>query len=659
MSSPTESPLKRFIPIPSEYQIYDSYTEDPKWQKKFTVIWTSVLAFSLLLSVPYIVHHFRIGRLYAGLAIRESLHPSQDVSNAARASAKRDHSQSKWRSTFIGRALTGVGAMVQSLTLWTLPVPDLSLLKGEVGDCCRKAYFTLSISQIVLVMGYAAAVIACFVVGANLTQNSNRPGFLALSQLPLIVLLSLKSPLPLPIFVPSLSYEHYNFLHRWTGRTLFLSATVHGAMWIHQFLVTDQHDQISASKSRRGILAYALMGMVVITSLKPIRRKCYQLFWIAHIMFFVGFFAAVSYHTPYSQPWIWACVSIYAYDLVVRMLRYRIKDATLVPVDKTLTMIYIPDCDAGWLPTQHVLLRVLSGSGIFESHPFTITNAPSTPFSASPRGIILYAKVAGDWTKKLHDLARDIKSLEVGDDLEEKESFLAANNKARLSGGGEGMEGMDHPGKRVQVMIDGPYGGLKMDLGQYESVLLVGGGSGITFILGSIEEALRVREKGKGPAKVDVAWIVKDLCTIEALTPSLLHLYTLAQRLHLTLTYNLYLTNPPHPLPSAPSLLPVSTTLSPYRPEVAQLVRESLPLPPTKTGGASSLEQGGQLLTDDSVGHQLPHHGEGRGHAGGLAVVACGPEGIVMEAKNAVAGLGIAERVRCGGVGFHGECYSL
>ncbi|OWZ60209.1 ferric-chelate reductase [Cryptococcus neoformans c45] len=656
MSSSTE-PLRRYIPIPSEYQIYNSYAEDPKWQKKFTIIWTSFLAFSLLLSIPYIVHHFRIGRLYSGLAIRESLGPSQDVSNSSHGNAKRNHSQNKWRATFIGRAVIGVGAMVQSITLWTLPMPDLSWLKGEVGDCCRRAYFTLSISQIFLVMGYVGAVIACFVVGANLTQNSNRPGFLALAQLPLIVLLSLKSPLPLPIFVPSLSYEHYNFLHRWTGRTLFLSATVHGAMWIHQFLVTDQHDQITAAKSKRGILAYALMGMVVITSLRPIRRKCYQLFWMAHIMFFVGFFAALSYHTPYSRPWIWPCVAIYAYDLIVRMLRYRIKDATLVPVDKTLTMIHIPDCDAGWLPTQHVLLRVLSGSGIFESHPFTITNAPSTAFSASPRGIILYAKVAGDWTRKLHALARDVKSLEVGDDLEEKESFLA--NKAQSEGGGNvDEEGIDHPGKRVQVMIDGPYGGLSMDLGQYESVLLVGGGSGITFILGSIEEALRVREKGRGPAKVDVAWVVKDLCTIEALAPSLLHLYTLAQRLSLTLTYNLYLTNPPHPLPSTPSLLPASTTLSPYRPEVAQLVRESLPLPLTKTQGAS-LEQGRELLTGGDDGHQVQHHGEGRGHAGGLAVVACGPEGIVMEAKNAVAGLGIAERVRCGGVGFHGECYVL
>lgn len=44
---------------------------------------------------------------------------------------------------------------------------------------------------------------------------------------------------------------------------------------------------------------------------------------------------------------------------------------------------------------------------------------------------------------------------------------------------------------------------------------------------------------------------------------------------------------------------------------------------------------------------------------GGMAVVACGPEGIVTESQNAVASLGIGERVRCGGVAFHGECYTL
>ncbi|WVO16320.1 hypothetical protein L204_103995 [Cryptococcus depauperatus] len=636
-------------PVPTQYSIYNSYEEDPKWQIKFTIIWTSFLAFCFALSMPYIIHHYHIGRLYKGLLIQESLKPVH--SQALNKSPKNAISALKQRRTFIGKLYNGLVAILQSLLLWTLPMPNITWWKGQVGDCCRRAYFTLSVSQTVFVLGYMGATVACFVIGAPLTENSNRPGFLALAQLPLIILLSLKSPLPLPIFVPSLSYEHYNFLHRWTGRTLFLSVTVHGAMWIHQFIADNDYDQLTAEKSKRGMTAYAMMGMVVITSLKPVRRRCYQLFWTAHVLFFVGFFAAVSYHTPYSRPWIWPCVAIYAYDLLVRMIRYRIKDATLVPVDKTLTMIHIPDCDAGWLPTQHVFLRVLKGSGIFEAHPFTITNAPSTAFSASPRGIILYAKVAGDWTRKLHDMARDVKVLETGDDLELKKRFLTEHEEKD-----DEIDGADHPGKRVQVMIDGPYGGLKMDLGQHENALLIGGGSGITFILGSIEEALRVRERGRGPMKVDVAWVVKEISAIEALAPTLSHLYTLSQKLCLSLTYNLYLSDPPHPLPPSPTLLPATTTLSPYRPEVAQLVREALPLP-LALREDSSLEEG-EFGLDDSEGH-VPYHGFSKGYGGGLAVVACGPEGIVMEAKNAVAGLGITERIQCGGITFHGECYAI
>lgn len=67
-------------------------------------------------------------------------------------------------------------------------------------------------------------------------------------------------------------------------------------------------------------------------------------------------------------------------------------------------------------------------------------------------------------------------------------------------------------GKQVTVMIDGPYGGLKLDLGEHESVLLVAGGSGVTFVLGAIEEALRLCSMGKGPRKVDVAWVVRESC---------------------------------------------------------------------------------------------------------------------------------------------------
>ncbi|WWC89453.1 uncharacterized protein L201_004377 [Kwoniella dendrophila CBS 6074] len=656
MNAHFNSPDRRFIPIPTQYQIYDSYTIDPKWQTKFTIIWTSVLAFSFLVSIPYIIRSWRNGRLYSGLAIQETLDPYSIKEPSITRDKLPRQDPRLTQSSFSSRLILGIRAMIQSVSLWTLPMPNLTWWKGQVGDCCRRAYFTLSVSQIVLVLGYMAAVIACFVVGAELTQNSNRPGFIALAQLPVIILLSLKSPLPLPVFLPSLSYEHYNFLHRWTGRTLFITATVHGGMWINQFIKNNEMDQINAEKSRRGILAYALMGMVVIASLKPVRRKCYQLFWIAHVMFFVGFFAAISYHTPYSRPWIYPCVALYAYDLFVRMLRYRIKDATLVPVDDTLTMIHIPDCDAGWLPTQHVMVRVLKGSGVFESHPFTITNAPSTSFSASPRGIILYAKVAGDWTKKIHNLARDIKTIEVGDDdetIEERQKFLEREEKPDDS-----IDGLQHPGRKVQVMIDGPYGGLKIDLSQYENVLLVGGGSGITFILGAIEECLRVKTTAHnvvcGPSQVDVAWVVRDMSTIQALSPTLLYLHNLAEKLSVSLTYNLYLSNPPNPLPNVPAILPKSTILSPYRPEISQLVRTALlPLSSTRMNNLeSAIIQNETSLSEES--------GSVSGICGnGLAVIACGPEGIVMETKNAIANLSLKDRITCGGIGFHGECYTL
>lgn len=121
---------------------------------------------------------------------------------------------------------------------------------------------------------------------------------------------------------------------------------------------------------------------------------------------------------------------------------------------------------------------MLTGKGIFEAHPFTITN------STSSRGITLYAKTAGDWTRALHALASS---------TEEASQTLLEKPAA---------------GKQVKVMIDGPYGGLRIDLAQVREVLIVAGGSGITFALGAIEEALRCG----GTSKVNLVWVCRGIC---------------------------------------------------------------------------------------------------------------------------------------------------
>lgn len=283
-----------------------SYEVDPKWQRKFTIIWCSVLAFTTVASIPWVVHAWRNRTLYKGLSIRESL------KDRAPEQVERDAPPPRIRRNTLGAKVVRLGqAIWQSVTLWTIPAP--SVLWKRAGDCCRRSYLSLSVGQIVLVCAYIAAVIACFTVGAELTDNSNRPGFLAVAQLPVVFLFSMKSPLPLPVFLPSLSYEHYNFIHRWAGRTTWLAATVHGALWLNQFIEVDS-PELHKAKVKRGLISYGFLCMVVITSLKPVRRKFYQLFWLCHIAFVLGFFVAMCYHTTYAMPWVYVCVAFYAYE---------------------------------------------------------------------------------------------------------------------------------------------------------------------------------------------------------------------------------------------------------------------------------------------------------------------------------------------------------
>jgi len=47
----------------------------------------------------------------------------------------------------------------------------------------------------------------------------------------------------------------------------------------------------------------------------------------------------VTYHTIYAAPWVFAPVALYAFDIILRMLRHRVKDAILVPVDNQMTLV--------------------------------------------------------------------------------------------------------------------------------------------------------------------------------------------------------------------------------------------------------------------------------------------------------------------------------
>ena len=68
-------------------------------------------------------------------------------------------------------------------------------------------------------------------------------------------------------------------------------------------------------------------------------------------------------------------------------------------------------------------------------------------------------------------------------------------------------------GDTIPVLLDGPYGGLEGDLSIYEHVLLIAGGTGITFVLPVLEELIdkMAFEPNKVVCKsVDIVWSLRS-----------------------------------------------------------------------------------------------------------------------------------------------------
>jgi ferric-chelate reductase len=131
---------------------------------------------------------------------------------------------------------------------------------------------------------------------------------------------------------------------------------------------------------------------------------------------------------------------------------------------------------------------------MFESHPLTIANAPASISCVASHSIVLGARVSGDWTRAL--------------------SRYASSEQERIAN--ENNEKADTLRVPVYVMIDGPYGGCSLDLGDYEDVLLVAGGAGVTFTLGLLDDLVgrivrHQRARNERTLRVEFAWIVRSV----------------------------------------------------------------------------------------------------------------------------------------------------
>ncbi|KAJ7769219.1 NADPH oxidase [Mycena maculata] len=165
----------------------------------------------------------------------------------------------------------------------------------------------------------------------------------------------------------------------------------------------------------------------------------------------------------------------------------------------------------------------------FQWHPFTLTSAPEEDY------ISVHIRVVGDFTRAL---ARS-----VGCDFESGRSKGAA-----AATGGKVINAVTNPAiNRVlpRIMIDGPFGTSSEEFLNYETVLLVGAGIGVTpfaSILKSIWYRMNNFRQGSRTrlSKVYFTWVIRDFSTAEWFH-SLLHALEEQDSLN-RIEINIYLT---------------------------------------------------------------------------------------------------------------------
>lgn len=181
---------------------------------------------------------------------------------------------------------------------------------------------------------------------------------MALAQLPVVFLFATKNSVLSLLLGPGHGYEKLNYIHRWSGRGMFLAATIHGSLWIRNHI--QYHLAIlGPQKETSGVAAFSLLCIIVLSSLKPVRIYLRQIFFYIQYVYrycvhgdeligtysvltYVSFFVTICYHTIYARPWIYPALAFYALDLLMRLFRYCIKDATLTSVGNMTIVSFRP-----------------------------------------------------------------------------------------------------------------------------------------------------------------------------------------------------------------------------------------------------------------------------------------------------------------------------
>ncbi|KAM3163139.1 FAD-binding FR-type domain-containing protein [Lachancea thermotolerans] len=314
----------------------------------------------------------------------------------------------------------------------------------------------------------------------HLLFTADRAGILAFAHLPFLVLSGGRNQLISKI--TGIKLKTMIGFHKWAGRLMFVDVLIHAlGYYLHSL---EEHylkyawDSPVWQSGRAGVCA---CGILIFFSFYFFRRRFYELFLFLHYLMAVIFIYECWRHCSNVgwMEWIYVSIGIWVLEFVLRarrVIKFGFPRATIELSGDEFIKITVPKLNSEWQskPGQYVYLYFLRATIFWQSHPFSILHTTSDP---SSQNLTFVITAKNGVTKKLRDMVKDA-----------------------------GTE-------TIRIALEGPYGS-SLPLWDYDSVLLLGGGTGIASMISASMLSLQVDKARKPIWKVVWSLKSKDLLNL-------------------------------------------------------------------------------------------------------------------------------------------------
>ncbi|KAL0043219.1 hypothetical protein WJX82_001997 [Trebouxia sp. C0006] len=356
-----------------------------------------------------------------------------------------------------------------------------------------RRYYRVLLVILLLAVGAAAAYIsgdgfqvhpAATVASTNTTTSGHGPNpdqpesqYVQASgqaaQIPLLLLWTFACHNSIWTFLVGIPFERALFWHKFM---VWLSL----GLGLHHGILGQLGQGEDDSTRVTGWVLEAIMWLLVLLSLGPVRRAFFELFYRTHWLLFVVCAAVAAIHGAGASL---VGAALWALDVLIRtwyMAGHKhAKKGEVARLPCNVVRIAWPKGSFEYVGGQYVFICVPAIS-LWQWHPFSLSSHPTAD------KVTLHIRVLGNWTRQLYDIA-------------------SQSNDAQP----------------IKFFFEGPYGSPSVNIfsDQYKMFLLIAGGIGITPMQSLVNTLMADAEHGRPLNKVWFVWSVRDNYLVEAVLP--------------------------------------------------------------------------------------------------------------------------------------------